>query len=159
MEGPPGRAGTSSKMKTSHFPPASLSRGPLGPKLGPPEPQTGPLRTKIDPCRPDMGPPKLVHCLFSLNSDSERLWYLIVSIENGTSGSESGEKFHPFYPPCLRHFLGSRIASNPCLPSRVGGCQEAVGKKEECKVPEGYTLRDLLTCAPDRFYSDMDQLY
>ena len=138
IEGPPWSSGPLPKMKTSHFPPTLLSRGPLGPTMGPPEPRTGHLRTKIDPCRPGMGPAKLAHCLFSLNSDSGRLWCLIVRIENGPSRSERRLKFHPFHLPWLRHCLGSRIASNSCLPSPFGGCQEAVGKKGECEdVSEG----------------------
>ena len=60
----------------------------------------GPLRPKVGPCRPGMDSPKHVSCLFSLNTDSEKLRRLIVWMENGSLGQERGE-ISPLSSPAL----------------------------------------------------------
>ena len=58
--------------------------------MAPLEPRMGPLKLKIRPCEHGSDPPEPVNRLLSLTSDSERLQYLIVRIENGPQGSGRG---------------------------------------------------------------------
>ena len=58
----------------------------------------GPLRLKICPCRPVMDSPKHVNCLFTFNSDSERLHYYSSNDKWDPRIEEGGGEFNLSHP-------------------------------------------------------------
>ena len=65
MEGLPGQAGPSQKVVIYRL----FSKGSRRPWVGSLASEIGPLRSKIGPCRTEMDPPKLLKCVFSLNTE------------------------------------------------------------------------------------------